>query len=213
MIIICKICSKEHEKTTAHYNRSVKIGANLYCSKACSSEARRLNKSEEQLKLEKSEYDKKRLSGEKREEILQHKREYHHKNRGIINPKQRIYNRSRIKQHIEYCRQPSQRAKERIRNRKKAGTTALKYCLSCKSEKQKIEFESYLVFPDKRNYICKDCEREQIDGLGITTREVLQSIRSNLVKTSSNLKVKDICKYPYFIESTKFLLLLKRLTK
>lgn len=212
-ILICPICNDKYEKSNSHYNRAIKLNAKMYCSKICSSEARRLHKSKDLIKSEKAEYDKKRLNGDKRQEILNKRKEYHHENRDIINHKQKIRNKARMPQHVIYCRQPSQREKERIRNRKKNGLTEIKKCLICNQEKQKIHFECYNIFPDKRLYMCMECEKNQEDELGISNRHNIQCIRSALIKTKSNLTIRDIAKYPYLIEANKYLLLLKRQIK
>lgn len=57
--LICLICSRSYQKSAGHYNRAVKIGAPVYCGKACAGIARRDNKPKEQKVAEKAEYDKK----------------------------------------------------------------------------------------------------------------------------------------------------------
>lgn len=213
MELICYICNNKYEKSTGHYNRAMKLGLSVYCGKVCTGIGRRSNKTEEQKKAEKSEYDKKRLNGDKREEILAKKKAYHQENREWINEKQKVYNKTRTDKHAAYCRQPEQRAKERIRNRKKAGLDKIKTCICCGLDKELIQFESFHVFPDKRLYMCKSCEEKDKLELNITMREVLANLRTSLIKSRSNLKVSDVCKHPYLIEAHKYLLLLKRLTK
>lgn len=173
----------------------------------------KLGKTPEQLKSEKAAYDKARRNGPLKEEIKSARRQYYHDNKETIAPKLKVYRDENMHKHVEYCRRPDQREKEKLRNRKKNGLTDLKICLCCGLEKQKIEFEAYLIFPDKRLYMCKECEDKDLTELNITTREVLQTIRSNLVKTKSVLNIKDIARYPYLIEANKYLLLLKRTTK
>lgn len=213
--LTCPICNNHYFKSTSHYNRAVKLNAKMYCSKACFSIGRKLEfdkylKTPEQLKEEKAQYDRVRRK-EKREELKIKAQQYNQTAAGRATQKR---SRQKLKQyHVEYCRKPEQRTKERLRNRRKKGLTELKTCLCCNQEKQRIEFEAYLIFPDKRLYMCKDCEQKDFNELNITLREVLATIRSVLVKTKSNLKVKDIAKYPYLIEAHKYSLLLKRLTK
>lgn len=215
--IICPTCSKPSEKNLGHYNRAIKLGNKMYCSHVCFGVGRKLEfdkhlKTTEQLKQEKAEYDRQRRKS-LGDTLKIAKKKYYEANKETILPKMRVYNRSRMSSHVIYCRQPEQREKERLRNRKKKGLTYIKNCLSCQNDKQLIDFESYPIFPDRRLYICKDCQTKEIAELGVSIREVMQSIRSNLVKTKSNLKVKDVAKYPYLIEAHKYLLLLKRLTK
>lgn len=56
---ICPICKKESEKYVGHFNRSNSIGAPVYCGRICAGIGRRDNKTVEQKKKEKAEYDKK----------------------------------------------------------------------------------------------------------------------------------------------------------
>lgn len=217
MKLKCPICSKEYEKSVGHYNRAIKIGANIYCSKHCSSIGRKLLsdkhlKTAEQLKAEKAEYDKayRKKNSERIKKDKAEKFAIEYAN----NPdKFREQRKKRMPYHVEYCRKPEQREKERLRNRRKNGLTKLKTCLCCKEEKEFVHFEAYKIFPDGRNYMCKYCEIKEANELGITMREVLQTIRSGLVKHQSKLNIRDMVKYPYLIESHKYSLLLKRLTK
>ncbi len=217
MKLICPVCSKEYEKSISHYNRAIKLGAKLYCSKQCFSIGRKLEfnkhlKTPEQLKAEKSAYDKERRKKLSKELKIKRK-SYYEANKEKILPKMRVYNKSRMASHVVYCRQPEQREKERTRRRKNKGLDKVKVCICCNHEKQFIDFESYLVFPDGRNYMCKQCEDVDVKELQITTREVLQTIRSALHKHESVLTIRDLTPYPYLIEAHKYLLLLKRLTK
>jgi len=217
MNLICPICSKEYEKSTGHYNRAVKLGAKLYCSKPCSSIGRKLQsdkhlKTPEQLKTEKADYDKKYRYYNK-EGIKIKKAEAFKKDYAENPEKYKEIRKKRMPEHIIYCRLPKARAKEREARYRRLGQDKTKKCLICHSQKRLIDFESYDVFQDKRNYMCKECEQNQFKELGIKVRDVLQCIRSGLVKQKSKLKIRDIAKYPYLIESNKYLLLLKRLTK
>lgn len=54
----CHHCGFSAEKTTSDYNRAMKSGYSLYCSKRCSGLGRKKHKTVEQKKLEKREYDK-----------------------------------------------------------------------------------------------------------------------------------------------------------
>lgn len=215
--LICPICNKKYEKGVGHYNRAIKLNAKLYCSKPCSSIGRKLEsdkhlKTPEQLKSEKAEYD--REYREKNAERLKLVKAEEFKKDYAANPeKYRKRRKDRMPYHVEYCRKPDQREKERLRNRKKNGLTETKRCLCCKEEKQKIDFESFPIFPDKRLYMCKACEDKDLNELNITIREVLASMRASLIKSKSNLKISDMVKYPYLIDAHKYLLLLKRLTR
>lgn len=72
---ICPVCKKESEKYVGHYNRSKSIGAPVYCDRICAGIGRRDNKTTEQKKQEKAEYDKKLRSDEAysaKKKITQH---------------------------------------------------------------------------------------------------------------------------------------------
>jgi hypothetical protein len=217
MELICPICHKTYFRRTGHYNRSIKLGAKLYCSKDCFSAGRKLQfdkhlKTTEQLKAEKAEYDreyrKKNLEALKIKKAEAFKKDY------AANPeKYREIRKKRMPQHVIYCRLPKARSKEREARYRRNGQTKLKKCLICKEEKRIIRFTHYAIFPDNRHYMCRECETKQDEELNISTKEVLQCIRSNLHKHQSNLTIRDFTSYPYLIESHKYLLLLKRLTK
>jgi len=163
-------------------------------------------------KEQKAEYDRGyRLKNKERLKLL--KSAYCKSEAGrLMQKKQRIKNKE-SGYHNEFCRKPEQRQKEKLRRHIRENKTILRKCLLCDEEKQIIEFNSFPIFPDKRNYQCKECQYKQEKDLGLTTRQVLGCIRSVLVKTKSNLKISDIVNYPYLIESYKYLLSLKQLTK
>lgn len=210
--LVCPTCSKQFDKPIAYYNQSVKRNAPHYCSKACAGLGRRLNKTSEQLKAEKAEYD--RLYREKNAERLkQQKKEKFQKDYTANPEKYRERRQNRMPYHVAYCRLPKARAKEKEARYRRLGQNKTKKCLRCKKDKRIIEFEAYTVFPDKRLYQCKECETIQSKELGVTTRFILACIRSILHKHQSNLTIRDITPYPYFIEAYKYSLLLKRLTK
>jgi hypothetical protein len=109
--LICPQCSVEFDRNTGHVNRSLKIGAPLYCGLACAGLARRLKvpKTDEQKRAEKSEYDRKR-----REEHgidLRAKKMaayYADHERNLARAKE--YRKIRMPKHVEYCRRPEYRA-------------------------------------------------------------------------------------------------------
>ncbi len=163
-------------------------------------------------KEEKAEYDRK-YRERKKEEIRLKKKIYSQSENGRAMQKRR---REKIKEtgyHNEYMKKPEQRLREKKRRHIRENKLIEKICIICNKTKTHIYFESFLVFPDKRNYQCKECEDLQKKELGITTRQVLQSFRSNLTKTESKLKISDIAKHPYLIEVNKYLLLLKKIIK
>ncbi|WP_298845548.1 hypothetical protein [uncultured Clostridium sp.] len=207
--LVCPVCKKQYEKHMAYYNQSIKRDAPQYCGKICAGLGRRLNKTHEQLKAEKAKYDDEyRKNNQKR--IKQKKKEAFKKSYAENPDKYREQRKKRMPYHIEYCRQPKVRAKEKEARYRREGKNGTKKCLGCGKDKHVIEFQGYLIFPDKRHYICKECEAIQDKELDITTREVLQCIRSGLNKHQSNLTIRDFTPHPYLIEAHKYLLLLKR---
>lgn len=111
MVIICPHCKKEVDLPTGQVNRSNKKKSPIYCGRVCSGLARRLNKSEEQKKNEKAEYDKKYR--EERKEIIRiKKQEYNKTPAGRATQKR---NRDKLKDyHKQYCRQPEYCAKKKV---------------------------------------------------------------------------------------------------
>lgn len=104
--IICPQCNGTAQKYIGHVTRANKIGAPVYCSKACSGLASRNNKTLEQKKAEKAAYDKEYLK--KDVEIKKHKRHEYFKR--TYNPQEAaIARKKRMPQHVEYCRQPKYR--------------------------------------------------------------------------------------------------------
>lgn len=110
MEIICPQCNKKVQKKTGSVNRAIKIKAPIYCGKKCSGLARRKNRTVEEKKKIKSEYDK----------------IYRKKNANKIKERNRLYdssplgramqkrNREKFKQyHLEYCRTPEYRKYKR----------------------------------------------------------------------------------------------------
>ena len=142
--IKCKHCGKEVEKRTGHVNRARKLGANLYCSRKCAGDARRMPKSEkvELKRLYDIEYRKKN-----REKILARKKKYHQENYDKIYAKQREKrdNDEARAKHAAYCRQPEQREKERINRYKRVlgndWQDKTKFCICCEKDKHIYEFE------------------------------------------------------------------------
>lgn len=114
MNVICAQCYKEYECATGHYNRSMKIGAKLFCSQACAGLFRR-NKNpltEEQRKAKKAKYDLERRSihGDR---IRKQKRDAYYANHEAHLAKAKIYRKKRMPKHVEYCRQESYKAKKK----------------------------------------------------------------------------------------------------
>lgn len=161
-----------------------------------------------------------------KEKKAEYDRLYRIRNKESIALKKKLYSeseagrqmqkRQRVKNkisgyHNAFCRKPEQRAKEKINRHKRLGTFGkVKTCLICELEKPILDFQCYLVFPDKRNYLCRDCEQKQELELGIKTKNVIQAM---VTRCDYRLSRKDVAKYPYLIEANKYLILLKKLVQ
>jgi len=115
MKAICPVCNLEFNARTGDYNRAIKNGKSLCCGIVCSGLKRRKNKTPEQKKQEKAEYDKK-YRAERYEEIQKKKREYFQ--RTYDPEKARVERKRRMPKHVEYCRQPEYRKKKKVYDRK-----------------------------------------------------------------------------------------------
>lgn len=215
MKIKCNHCGNECDKPTGHVNRSLKNGNKLYCSRECSSIARRSGKTDEQKRKEKAEYDKKyKKKNSKR--IQKNRSVYYEKNKEKILQASRDYrnNDEYRKKHAEYCRRPEQRAKEKINRRKRVygidydGKT--KKCINCEQEKSFLDFQYASIFPDNRYHICRECEAEQQYKYGYSTKNAITAI---VMRRYTNLTREDVAKHPYLIEANKYLILLKQLVQ
>ena len=151
-----------------------------------------------------------------KELIRSKKKKYYESNKVEIISKQRIKKDNDISRakHAEYCRQSSQREKERInryiRVYGKDWIDQSKYCISCNKNKHIFEFESYTVFPDGRRHICDYCENTQNKEYGYST---IGTMNAMVMRRYTNLTRYDIAKYPYLIEANKYLIMLKQLVK
>ena len=108
--LTCSICKREYKKGIGHFNRAKKIGAPVYCSKKCAGIARKVERSEEEKKQIKSDYDKayraKNLERKKKQAHEYFKRTYDPQ-------KAAIERKKRMPKHVEYCRQPAYKAKKK----------------------------------------------------------------------------------------------------
>lgn len=103
--ITCGYCGKTTHKSTGHYNRARKLGAGLYCSKQCSSDAKRDTRPLKEKREEKRLYDIEYRA--KNKEMLKAKKADYFKRDYAENPeKYKAIRQKRMKGHVEYCRQP-----------------------------------------------------------------------------------------------------------
>lgn len=105
MIIVCDCCKKKADLSTGKVNRAKKDGYKIYCSRACSSEARRFHRSNEEKKRLKKEYDKqfRKLNADR---IKKAKAEAFKKDYEKHPEKYKLIRQKRKEEHNEYCRQP-----------------------------------------------------------------------------------------------------------
>lgn len=103
----CHYCNKEIHKHPSSVNRAVKMGLNLYCNRKCSGLGRRKEKSIDQKKADKAEYDR-QYREKNSSKIREKKKAYEASERGRAMQKR---NREKFKKfHLEYCRTPEYRA-------------------------------------------------------------------------------------------------------
>ena len=104
--IKCETCGRTAFKQKGSVNRARKIGAPLYCSRACAGIARRRFKTPEQKKEEKRLYDIE-YRRRNRDRIRAKKAEYF--KRTYDPAKAAVERKKRMAQHVEYCRRPEYR--------------------------------------------------------------------------------------------------------
>lgn len=101
----CHYCGKSFKIDSGDYNRAVKGGYNVYCSREHSGFGRRANRSQEEEKLIKYFYDRFIFLAD---ETLKQKKSESFKRDYAANPeKYRKERQRRMKSHVEYCRQPN----------------------------------------------------------------------------------------------------------
>lgn len=146
----CSQCQKTFHRENGDANRTLKKTGKLFCSMECSGLGRRSNKSVEQKKIEKAEYD----------------REYRELNRADLKAKkaeyfQRTYDPIKAKhqrkltmnRHVEYCRSSKYRAYKQ------------QYDMKYRAKKEYGEFwESALIINQLENEIA---ERSDFTELAI----------------------------------------------
>lgn len=116
MKIICNHCGEGAEKTVSAANRATKEGRPVYCDRKCAGLARRDKRTTEEKKADKAAYDK-IYAVKNAEKLKKAKREWFKRNYDPVYAKEyRSKNRAR---HVEYCRQPEQKRKKKIYDRKK----------------------------------------------------------------------------------------------
>lgn len=111
---ICDQCGKIAERERGAINRSIKLGMRLYCGRICSGLGRRdpSPPSEEQRRVAKSEYDRRRRE-QRGDEIRAKKRDAYHAavlaDPITVREKEKAHRAKRMPKHVEYCRRPEYR--------------------------------------------------------------------------------------------------------
>lgn len=105
----CPCCKQAVMLIVGKVNRAKKEGYKIFCSRACSSEARRLHKGDEQKKLEKRLYDMEYRT--KNNSMLRAKKAQDFQNRSQARRDYEVeYRKKNMKYHVEYCRDEDYRA-------------------------------------------------------------------------------------------------------
>ena len=114
-VVTCCNCGKSIEKETSHINRAKKLGMLMFCNRECAGLHRRVNKTTEQKKAEKREYDKQyRLNNQ---DLLKEKKAAWFKK--TYNPEEaRVKRKERSEIHNEYCRRPEYKVWKKKYDRK-----------------------------------------------------------------------------------------------
>jgi hypothetical protein len=96
---ICPACGNEGEKSAGHYNRAIKMGCNVYCSRMCAGVGRRT--SVEEKKKVKAVYDSKYR---KQVSVKQKKRDYFKRDYAANPDKYKKERQRRYLAHLEYLK-------------------------------------------------------------------------------------------------------------
>ena len=105
----CPHCGQPAFEEAGAITRASKIGAPIYCGRACSGLARRKNRTITQKKLEKRAYDM-RYRAENRAMLRRKKAEYFQRTYDPVTAA--IKRKERMPYHVEYCRRPEYRVKK-----------------------------------------------------------------------------------------------------
>lgn len=106
MFVDCAYCGGLANLRVGCVNRARKDNLPLYCNRKCAGLGRRKNRTEEELKRLKREYDK-QFRAKNLERIKREKREYHLR---TYDPEKEAKKRKlRMPRHVEYCRRPEYR--------------------------------------------------------------------------------------------------------
>lgn len=104
---VCPRCQTGFKAEVGAVNRAKKLGAGKYCGKVCAGAGRRADKTLDQRKAEKAEYDKarrERLS----DRLKVEKAEYYQRTKDPA--KEAAIRKKKMPKHVEYCQRPKYKA-------------------------------------------------------------------------------------------------------
>ena len=104
--IVCAQCGLIAQKEAGGVNRSVRIGAPVFCSRGCAGLARRDNRTEAERKAIKAAYDAEYRMREP-ERRRAERAAYYQRTRDPV--REAEIRKRRMPQHVEYCRRPEYR--------------------------------------------------------------------------------------------------------
>lgn len=114
----CSYCGCEFEMYIGHYNRAMKLGNKVYCNRTCAGLGRRDNKSVEEKKAKKSEYDKKYRENNF-EKIRLASAEYFKKDYAANPDKYKKERQRRYPAHLKYLQTPEYKKWKKEYDRKR----------------------------------------------------------------------------------------------
>lgn len=102
-LVRCPQCQREVEKHSGAVNRAAKIGAPIYCGRACAGLARRIYRAKAQKVAEKKLYDAE-YRRKNRQRLKAEKAAHYQRTRDPV--KEAIYRKAHMARHVAYCQSP-----------------------------------------------------------------------------------------------------------
>lgn len=167
---VCSICGISYQKETNHYNRAMKLGLNIFCSKTCFGISKRTTL--EEKKAKKAAYDKKiRETPERKQKV----KEYFQKSYSLNPEKYREIRKKKYKKHLEYLNTPEYKEWKK------------RYDLKYRANKQYGIFgESAILLSELENFLNKNMPPELKFQMGITNKT--QKRKRLWQRTNKNLQ-------------------------
>ena len=167
MECICHQCGAAFKRAAGCVNRSIAIGAPVYCGRKCSGISRRKPKpTDVEAKAAKAEYDR-QYRAANLERIKAGKLDWYRANHAEILARMTEKRKDKMPYHLEYCRQPAYREKKS------------KYDLHRRAVKQFGEFsEAFLILQDVEKEISQRASRYEIYSQNGTLNKALRRRRS-----------------------------------